>query len=77
VVTIIYYVSQTILVYIFYFALPSEVFLDYADYILLKEPIYSTRAGSATPAFLLTKLIFFVVTPFASGLYMLLLIFPV
>jgi hypothetical protein len=62
---------------IFYFALPGEVSLNQADHILLKEPAYSTRAGSATPALLLTKLISLVVTLSVSGLCLLFLVFPV
>jgi hypothetical protein len=60
-----------------YFALSSEVSLDQADHVSSEEPIYNTRAGSATPAPLLTKLIFLVVTPSANSLYLLLLVFPV
>jgi hypothetical protein len=60
-----------------YFALPSEVSLDQADYISLKEPTYSIRAGSATPALLLIKLIFPVITRSISGLCLLFLVFPV
>jgi hypothetical protein len=77
VATIIYYAPQAIRVRISFFALPGEVSLDQADYILLKESAYSTRAGSATPALLLTKLMSLVVTSFASGLYLLFLVFPV
>jgi hypothetical protein len=77
VATIIYYAPQAIRVRISYFALPGEVSLDQADYISLKEPAYSTHAGSVTPAFLLTKLISLVVTLFASGLYLLFLVFTV
>jgi hypothetical protein len=40
----------------FCFALPGEVFLYQADHVSSEEPAYSTRAGSATPALLLTKL---------------------
>jgi hypothetical protein len=60
-----------------YFALSSEVFLDQADYVSLKEPAYSTRAGSATPALSLIKLISSVVTRSISGLCLLFLVFPV
>jgi hypothetical protein len=56
VATIIFYAPQAIRVRIFYFALPGEVSLDQADYVSSEEPAYSTRAGSATPALLLTKL---------------------
>jgi hypothetical protein len=59
------------------FALPGEVSLDQADYVSSKEPAYSTRAGSATPALLLTKLISPVVIRSASGLCLLFLIFPI
>jgi hypothetical protein len=62
---------------IFCFALPGEVSLDQADHVSLKEPAYSTRAGSATPALLLTKLMSPVVTRSASGLYLLFLVFPI
>jgi hypothetical protein len=77
VATIIYYAPQAIRVRISYFALPGEVSLDQADYVSLKEPACSTRAGSATPALLLTKLISPVVTRSVSGLYLLFLVFPV
>jgi hypothetical protein len=40
----------------FCFALPGEVSLHQADYVSLEEPAYNTRAGSATPVFLLIKL---------------------
>jgi hypothetical protein len=43
----------------------------------LKESAYSTRAGSATPALLLTKFISLVVTRSVNGLYLLFLIFPI
>jgi hypothetical protein len=77
VATIIYYAPQAIRVRISCFALPGEVSLNQADHVSLKEPAYSTRAGSATPALLLTKLISSVVTRSASGFYVLFLIFPV
>jgi hypothetical protein len=77
VVIIIYYAPQVIRVRIFCFALSGEISFDQADYISLKKPAYSTRAGSATPALLLTKLISLVVTPSVSGLYLLFLVFPV
>jgi hypothetical protein len=37
------------------FALPGEVSLYQADYVSLKEPIYSIYAGNATPTFSLIK----------------------
>jgi hypothetical protein len=40
----------------FCFALPGEISLHQADYISSEKPTYSIRAGNATPAFLLTKL---------------------
>jgi hypothetical protein len=39
------------------FALSGEVSLHQADHVSSEEPIYSTRAGSATPALPLTKLV--------------------
>jgi hypothetical protein len=77
VATIICYAPQAICVRISCFALPGEVSLDQADHVSLKEPAYSTRAGSVTPALSLTKLISPVVTRSASGLYLLFLVFPV
>ena len=59
------------------FALPGEVSLHQADYVSSEEPACSTRAGSATPALLLTKLVSLVVTPSASGLCLLFPVFPV
>ena len=40
-----------------YFVLSGEVSLYQADHILSEEPACSTRAGSATYALLLTKLV--------------------
>jgi hypothetical protein len=77
VTTIIYYAPQAIRVRISCFALPSEVSFDQADYVSLEKPAYSIRAGSATPALLLIKLISPVVTRSVSGLYLLFLIFPI
>jgi hypothetical protein len=74
---IIYYAPQAIRVRISCFALPGEVSLNQADYISLKEPAYSTRAGSATPALLLIKLMSPVAIRSASGLCLLFLIFPI
>jgi hypothetical protein len=59
------------------FALPGEVSLDQADHVSSEEPACSTRAGSATPALPLTKLVSPVVTRSASGLCLLFLVFPV
>jgi hypothetical protein len=59
------------------FALPGEVSLYQADHVSSEEPAYSTRAGSATRALLLTKLMSLAVTPSASGLCLLFLVFPV
>jgi hypothetical protein len=42
---------------IFCFALFGEVSLHQTNHVSLEEPTYSTRAGSATHAFLLTKLV--------------------
>jgi len=39
------------------FALSGEVSLIQTDHVSSEEPAYSTRAGSATPAPLLTKLV--------------------
>jgi hypothetical protein len=74
---IICYAPRAIRMRIFYFALSSEVSLNQADYILLKESVYNTCAGSATSALLLIKLISLVVTSSASGLCLYFLIFPV
>jgi hypothetical protein len=75
---IIYYAPQAIRVLrISCFALPGEVSLNQADHVSSKEPACSTRAGSATPALPLTKLMSPVVTRSASGLCLLFLVFPV
>jgi hypothetical protein len=74
VTTIIYYAPRAVTTR---FALSGEVFLIQTDHISSEDPAYSTRADSATPALLLTKLISPVVTRSASGLYLLFLIFPV
>jgi hypothetical protein len=56
-VIIICYAPQTIRMRISCFALPGEVSLHQTDHVSLKELIYNTHAGSATHAFLLTKLV--------------------
>jgi uncharacterized protein (DUF2336 family) len=56
VATIIYYALQAIRMRIACFALSSKVSLLQADHVSSRESAYSTRVGSATPAFLLTKL---------------------
>jgi len=40
-----------------YFVLPGEISLVQADHVSSEEPACSTRAGSATPALPLTKLV--------------------
>jgi hypothetical protein len=50
------------------FALPGEVSLHQADHVSSEEPAYSTRAGSATPALLLTKLVSLVRVCLVGGL---------
>jgi hypothetical protein len=77
VATIIYYAPQAIRVRISCFALPGEVSLNQADYVSLKKPVYSTRAGSATPALLLIKLISLVRSVFRRWLIFAFLVFPV
>jgi hypothetical protein len=59
------------------FALSGEVSLIQTDHVSLEEPACSTRAGSATPALPLTKLVSPVVIRSASGLCLLFLIFPI
>jgi hypothetical protein len=63
--------------YISCFALPGEVSLLQADHVSSEEPAYSTRAGGATHAPPLTKLVSPVVTPAASGLCLLFLVLPI
>ena len=58
------------------FALSGEVSLIQTDHVSSEEPACSTRAGSATPAPPLTKLMSPVVTPSISGLCLLFLVFP-
>jgi hypothetical protein len=59
------------------FELSGKVSLIQTDHVSSEEPAYSIYAGSATYTLLLTKLISLVVTPSISGLYLLLLVFPV
>ena len=59
------------------FALFGEVSLHQADYVSSEEPACSTHAGSATHALPLIKLVSSVVTPSASDLCLLFLVFPV
>jgi len=81
VATIIYYAPQAICgldaCVSTCFALPGEVSPYQADHVSSEEPTCSTRAGSATQSLPLTKLVSLVVTPSASGLCLLLLVFPV
>jgi hypothetical protein len=77
VATIIYYAPQAIRVRISCFALPGEVSLDQADYVSSEEPAYSIRAGSATPALPLIKLVFPVVIRSVNDLCLLFLIFSI
>jgi hypothetical protein len=60
-----------------YFALPGEVSLHQADHVSLEEPAYSTRAGSVTPALLLTKLVSLVRGVSRRWLVSAFLVFPV
>ena len=51
---IIYYAPRVVTTR---FALSGEISLIRTDYISSEEPAYNARAGSVTPAFLLTKLV--------------------
>jgi hypothetical protein len=77
VATIICYAPQAIRVRISCFALPGEVSFNQADHVSLEEPAYSTRAGSATPALPLIKLVSLVRSVSRRWLMSAFLVFPV
>jgi len=59
------------------FALTAEVSLHQVDHVSLEEPAHSTRAGSATHAPPLIKLVSLAVAPSASDLCLLFLAPPI
>jgi hypothetical protein len=75
--TIICYAPQAIRIRTSCFALPGEVSLYQADYVSSEEPACSTRAGGATHALPLTKLVSLVRGGSRRWLVSAFLVFPV